>query len=113
MTYLFNIIISFESKESKENIESKEKIENKENKENKGSEEPKIKINEEEDIGKIDGEFIYKMTFKNFDITKFEYITDDDLTFIEEEKQISGTAEEKKEKKDGKNSKINWKNLKL
>ena len=74
LSYLFKIIISFES------------------------EEQKIQINEEENIGEIDGKYIHKMKFKNFDITKLEYITDDDITFIDEKNQVSGTEEEKERK---------------
>ena len=81
LIYIFNIIISF--------IYSKEQ---------------KIKINENDDgVGKIDRENLHKLTFKNFDITKLEYITNDDITFIDEKNWFLDDEEKEKKKK--------WENL--
>ena len=73
--YIFNIIISFISKEQK------------------------IKIDEDDGIGKIDRENFHKLTFKNFDITKLEYITNDDITFIDEKNWYLNDEEKKRKKK--------------
>ena len=76
LTYMFNIIISFTSKNQK------------------------LKIKEDEDgVGIIDRKRFHKLVFKNFDTTKFEYITDDDITFIEEENWVLSKEEKKKKQK--------------
>ena len=75
LKYIFNIIISFKSKEQK------------------------IKINKDDGIEEIDRENLYRLNFKNFDVTKFEYITDDDITFIDEDKWIFFREEEIQKKK--------------
>ena len=77
LTYLFNILVSFSSEE--------EQI---------------IKIREEdESVADIPKQFLHKLTFKNFDMTKLEYITDDDMTFIEEKNWILNEQERKKKQK--------------
>ena len=77
LTYLFNILVSFSSEE--------EQI---------------IKIREEdESVADIPKKFLHKLTFKNFDMTKLEYITDDDMTFIEEKNWILNEQERKKKQK--------------
>ena len=49
----------------------------------------KIEIKDDEDgISGINTENIHKLTFKNFDMTKFEYIFDDEITYIEKEDWI-------------------------
>ena len=70
LKYIFNIIISFES------------------------EEQKIKINEDDGVGEIDKNSLYCLTFKNFDTTKYEFITNDDLTFIDENNWVFNDKEE-------------------
>ena len=76
LDFIFNIIIKFERKEQK------------------------IKISKDEDgIGEIDRDHFHKLTFKNFDVTKFEYITDDDMTFIEEENWILNETERKRKER--------------
>ena len=76
LTYFFNIFVSFTTDDQK------------------------IKINVEEDgVGEIHRQYLHKLTFKNFDVTKLEFITDDDLTFIEEKNWVLDSRErEKKEK---------------
>ena len=76
LDYIFNIIIGFTRKDQK------------------------IKINEDDDgIGKINREYFKKLVFKNFDITKFEYITDDDITFIEEKNWVLNNEEKERKEK--------------
>ena len=76
LDFIFNIIIKFERKEQK------------------------IKISKDEDgIGDIHRNDFHKLTFKNFDVTKFEYITDDDMTFIEEKNWILNETERKKKER--------------
>ena len=70
LKYIFKIIISFES------------------------EEQKIKINENDGVGEIDKNSLYSLTFKNFDTTKYEFITNDDLTFIDENNWVFNDKEE-------------------
>ena len=76
LAYIFNIIISFTSKNQK------------------------ITINEDDDgVGKIDRKRFHKLIFKNFDTTKLEYITDDDITFIDEKNWILDKEQKAKKKK--------------
>ena len=81
LDYIFNIIISF--KRNGQKI-----IEDKKN------------WNDIEDgLGEINRKNFYKLIFKNFDITKFEFIFDDDLTFIKEENWIFNEEEQKRKKR--------------
>ena len=76
LTYFFNIFVSFTTDEQK------------------------IKINENEDgVGVIHRQYLRKLTFKNFDVTKLEFITDDDLTFIEEKNWVLDSRERVKKEK--------------
>lgn len=70
LKYIFKIIISFESKEQK------------------------IIINEDDGVEEIDKNSLYFLTFKNFDTTKYEFITNDDLTFIDENNWVFNDKEE-------------------
>ena len=76
LTYMFNIIISFTSKNQK------------------------IILKEDEDgVGIIDRKRFHRLVFKNFDTTKFEYIMDDDITFIEEKNWVLDEEEKKRKQK--------------
>ena len=74
LKYIFNIIISFESSDQK------------------------IKINEDDGVGEIDKNCLYSLTFKNFYTTEYEYITDDDITFIDKHNWVFYDMEEKQRK---------------
>ena len=89
LDYIFSIIISF-SREN-ENLLKQRKI---------------WKNQDIEDgVGEIQRKNFYRLTFKNFDTTKYEYITGEDMTFIDEDKRIFN--EEEKEKK------AKWEKLEL
>ena len=76
LVYIFKIILSF-----KRNHE-------------------KIKIKDDEDgISEISRENIHRLTFKNFDMTKFEYIFDDEITYIEKEDWIYNSEQKERKKK--------------
>ena len=79
LDYIFNILIGF--KRDNQKIVDK-----------------KISEWEEDEDGlrEINREFLYKLTFKNFDTTKLEYITGDDMTFIEEKNWVLNEEEKKK-----------------
>ena len=85
LDYIFNIIISFK-REGQKIIEDKKDWDD-----------------IDDGLGDINRKKFYKLIFKNFDITKFEYIYDDDLTYIKEENWILN-EEEKKQK-------IKWEKL--
>ena len=60
----------------------------------------KIKIKDDEDgISGINTENIHKLTFKNFDMTKFEYIFDDEITYIEKEDWIYDSEQKERKEK--------------
>ena len=60
----------------------------------------KIKIKDDEDgISGIDTEKIHRLTFKNFDMTKFEYIFDDEITYIEKEDWIYNSEQKERKKR--------------
>jgi len=61
------------------------------------TENEKIKINKDDDDGleEIDRKNIHKLTFRNFDITKLGYVTNDHLTYIEEKDWVLLDKEEK------------------
>ncbi len=76
LTYFFNIFVSFTT------------------------EDQKIKIKEEDDgVGEVYRQYLRKLTFKNFDITKLEFITGDDMTYIEEKDWVLDNNERKKKNK--------------
>ena len=76
LTYFFNIFVSFTT------------------------EDQKIKIKEEDDgVGEVYRQYLHKLTFKNFDITKLEFITGDDMTYIEEKDWVLDNNERKKKNK--------------
>ena len=86
LTYIFNIIIGFSDEEK--------------NKNNKVGEDDNEEDEEDEDkIGNIDREYFNKLTFKNFDMTKYEYITNDLFTNIKEEDWILNNEEKERKKK--------------
>ena len=64
------------------------------------TENEKIKINKDDDEGveEIDRKNFHKLTFRNFDITKLGYITNDHLTYIEEKDWVLLEQDEKKRK---------------
>ena len=105
LKYIFNIIVGFLDDNKK-----KEEEEDESDEDNDDEEE------DDEDIGTIDRENLSKLTFKNFDITKYEYITNDQATMIKEENWILNNEEEKIRKKkwdDFEKELYNWKNDKL
>ena len=60
----------------------------------------KIKISKDDDgIQEIHRKHFHKLTFKNFDFSKFEYITNDELTFIEEKLWVLNEEEKKRKKR--------------
>ena len=88
LTYIFNIIIGFsDEKKNKNNIMDED-----ENEENEDEE-------DEDKIGSIDRQYFNKLTFKNFDTTKYEYITNDLFTNIQEEDWILNDEEKERKKK--------------
>ena len=82
LIYIFNIIIGF-----KEDIKNQNNIEEDE------------ETYDEEKIGNIDRECFYKLKFKHFDITKYEYIVNDDTTLAKEENWILNNEEKKRKEK--------------
>lgn len=86
LTYIFNIIIGFQDENKiKNNI-----IDDDENEEDE---------EDEDKIGSIDRQYFNKLTFKNFDMTKYEYITNDLFTNIQEEDWILNDEEKERKKK--------------
>ena len=82
LDYIFNIIIGFE-RENQKIIEDKKKWDE-----------------DEDGFGlNIKRENFYKLTFKNFDMNKFEFITGDDITFIEEKNWILNKEEKERKKR--------------
>ena len=76
LVYIFKIILSFKTKNDK------------------------IKIKDDEDgISEINRENIHKLTFKNFDMTEFEYIFDDEITYIEKKDWIYNSEQKDRKKK--------------
>ena len=65
----------------------------------------KIKLNKDEDDGveEIDRKKFHRLKFRNFDITKFSYIMNDDLTYIEEKDWVLDNEEKIRKEK--------WENL--
>ena len=60
----------------------------------------KIKIKDDEDgISEINTVNIHRLTFKNFDMTKFEYIFDDEITYIEKEDWIYNNEQKERKKR--------------
>ena len=86
LTYIFNIIIGFS--EERKNINNiMDDDENEEDEE------------DEDKIGNIDRKYFNKLTFKNFDTTKYEYITNDLFTTVQEEDWILNKEEKERKKK--------------
>ena len=54
---------------------------------------------DEDGLREIDRKRLHKLTFKNFDTSKLEYITGDDMTFIEEKNWILNEEEKKKKER--------------
>ena len=83
LSYIFNIIIGFkDDSKIQNNIEEDEESDD-----------------EEENIGNIDRECFYKLKFKNFDVTKYEYITNDGVTSINEDDWILNNKEKERKEK--------------
>ena len=81
LDYIFYIVIGFE-REGQKIIKDK------------------TKWDEDEDgLTNINRENFYKLTFKNFDTNKFEFITDDEITFIEEKNWILNKEEKVKKER--------------
>ena len=79
LTYILQILISFQRKDSKDyNLKF---------------------TNEDDEIKNIPTNQLHKLVFKNFDCTNLEYITGDDITFIEEQNWILSNEEIKKKKR--------------
>ena len=85
LNYIFKIIISFKRKNHK-TLKQKKKWED-----------------QEDGVDKIQRENFFRLTFKNFDVTKYEYITGEDMTFIDEDKRVFNKEEKIRKKK--------WENL--
>ena len=81
LIFIFKIIISFNTKDEK------------------------IKISKDDDDGveEIDRKNFHKLMFRNFDITKFGYVMNDDLTYIEEKDWVLDKEEKVRKEK--------WENL--
>lgn len=80
---IFNIIVGLSDEEkSKNNI-----VDEEENEE------------DEDKIGIIDRKYFNKLTFKNFDTTKYEYVTNDLCTNLQEEDWILNIEEKERKKK--------------
>ena len=97
LDYIFNIIISFQ-REGQKIINDKKKW------------------NDIDDgLGDINRKHFHRLTFKNFDITKLEYVYNDDLTFIKEKDWILNKEEKERKKRweDLENSLINFEFTKL
>ena len=82
LEYIFNIIIGFTYNDDNNEIKNED-----------------IEDEEEEKIGNIDRECFYKLKFKNYDITKYEYITNEHNNILEEENWILDNEEIKRKKK--------------
>ena len=100
LEYIFNIIIGFSYNDKiKENVNEEDEEDNE----------------DDENIGNIDREYFYKLKFKNFDMTKYEYITNDYANIIKEENWILNNEEKKRKEKwekfEEKLKKFNFKNL--
>ena len=100
LKYIFNIITGFLD-------DNKKKEENEEESEENDDED------DDDDIGKIDRENLYELKFKNFDTTKYEYITNEQASRIKEENWILNSEEEKKRKKKWEDFEKELKNLKF
>ena len=86
--YIFNIIIGFsDNDKNKNNNKIEENGDNQENDE------------EDEIIGNLDRNCFYKLKFKNFDITKYEYITNEHENMIKEKNWILNNEEKKRKEK--------------
>ena len=81
LDYIFNIIIEF-------NRDNQKIVEDKKNWDDI-----------EDGLGDLNRKKLYKLIFKNFDTTKFEYIYDDELTFIKEKDWILDEEEKKKKER--------------
>ena len=89
LLYIFNIIIGFkDDNKNQNNIEEDEETDD-----------------DEDKIGNIDRECFYKLKFMNFDITKYEYISDDETTLTKEEDWILNNEQKKRKEK--------WENFEL
>ena len=69
---------------------------------NKKKKDEKEKLYKEiEDTGTkgINPDYFYKLVFKNFDITKYEYITGEDVTYIEEKNWVLNEEEKKRKER--------------
>ena len=74
LIYIFNIIIS----EKNVRVRKEEERKNEE---------------DEDDLREIDRKNLHRLTFKNFDMTKYEYITGDEKTFIDEKMWVLNEEE--------------------
>ena len=81
LDYIFYIVISFK-RDGQKIIEDKKNWED-----------------IDDGLGDINRKKLYKLIFKNFDITKLEYIYDDNLTYIKEENWVLNEEQKKKKRK--------------
>ena len=102
LSYIFNIIIGF-SDENKNKLEKekngKGNEEEEEEEEEEAEEEEKENEDDEVNININNKECLYKLKFKNFDTTKYEYITNDQAKLIKEEDLILNNEEKKRKEK--------------
>ena len=82
LDYIFNILITF-TREDQKLVKNK------------------LTLWEEDEDGlrEINRERLHKLTFKNFDTSKLEYITGDDMTFIKEKNWVLNEEEKKKKER--------------
>ena len=86
LEYIFNIIIGFSDNEKDKNGKNEENVDDEDDE-------------DDESIGNIDRECFYNLKFKNFDVTKYEYITNDCTNIIKEENWILNKEEKKRKEK--------------
>lgn len=79
LDYIFNILISFK-REGQKIVDNKKKEWEK----------------DEDGLSEINPKYFHRLTFKNFDIKKLEYITGDEMTFIEEKNTIFNSEEKER-----------------
>ena len=78
------------------------------------TENEKIKIKDDDDgVEEIDRKNLHKLTFRNFDITKLGYVTNENLTYIEEKDWVLLEKEEKIRKEKWENFERDLKNFEL
>ena len=82
LDYIFNILISFKR-------DGQKIVDRKKNEWEK----------DEDGLNEINPKYLHRLTFKNFDMKKLEYITGDEMTFIEEKNTIFNNEEKERKKR--------------